>query len=164
MLCSSCCLNLHSLIHIRFFMEAGLFIVAIMAFALLSTLKSRPVALTVIFTTTGFFTRASSGRDVSWNSFEISGISKICDLLCLKNLIFISYFVIAAYTYATRIALFPLGKALTVKLETVNFRAFTALAFLFRLELHPLIFNFMILRGGFLVIFINQNLKKISSR
>ena len=99
---------------------------AVTALALMPTFHTSSETLAVVLLAGRFFARASPSWDVGNDSFEVPGVTVVCDLLCEVDLVLVSRMIFAAQTYAVPIAESPFGKAFTVELQAIDFGAFTA--------------------------------------
>lgn len=107
--------------------DIWLSIVAVTAFAIISTFESCTVTLAVFLSTLRFFASASSPWNYGRNSIEVVWMPKINQLFGVINLFDIFFVVLACYTDATLIACLAFGETFTIKFQAVNLSAFTSL-------------------------------------
>ena len=88
------------------------------ALAFLSALHARPETFTIVFPTLRFFTGASTFRHECRYSLEGPGVAKVCHLLGLVDVQFVSGSVAATRAFATLVAHPSLGETFAIHLET----------------------------------------------
>jgi hypothetical protein len=69
---------------------------AVITLAFVSTFYSGSETLTVILLAGRFFAGASPSWNIGKDSFEVSRVSVVCDLLCQVNLMLVPHMVFAA--------------------------------------------------------------------
>lgn len=132
------------------------------ALTFLGTLHVGPETLTVIFTATWFLAGTATQRHESRDTLECPRMSEIGHLSSFINRYFIFQLVTARDAFTALAADLPLGEALTVHLQTVNFGAFAALICLSWWKIHLLnYFLHLVITFRHNRNFLNELLKKI---
>lgn len=126
--------NTH-LIHFLLVIVLAFTVLTTYALTLFRTLQTRAETLTILFLALRFFARAFSHRNEGRNVLEKARIAVVSYLFGLVDLFVILRFVPATYTDTVFVACPSSGETFTIKFETINFGAFTALSMAFVLGL-----------------------------
>ena len=114
-------LQLHSEVTHPWTVSVRLAVVAIRALTFKTAWNSSPVALTIVLLAGRFLASAFSTWHEGWHSWEMTRISMIGNFLSMVNSSLVSSMVATARTDTSFSTFFALSKALTVKLEAVDF-------------------------------------------
>lgn len=123
-------------------------IFTIFALTVFCALQPRAKTLTIFFLAHWFFTRTFSNWSQCRDSFKMLRVSEIGHHLSFIDLLIVSGSVSTTRTNTIAIAFSPIGKTFTVKFQTSNFWAFTAMMSSLPLGMDILLFYLSFLDFG----------------